>query len=58
MFSQDIEFVQVLHRQFTEEMQITVLVLIIITCHEAVDMVVGETQEDIETLHPRMVEVE
>lgn len=43
--------------QFTEEMQITVLVLIIITCQEAVDSVVGEILEDIDTLHLRMVEV-
>jgi len=57
LFSQDIEFVQVLHLQSTVERQITVLVLIIITYHEAVDMVAGEIQEDIETLHLRMVEV-
>jgi len=57
LFSQDIEFVQVPPLQFTEEMQITVLVLIIITYHEAVDTVVGEIQEDIETLHLLLVEV-
>lgn len=58
LFPQDIEFVQVLHLLFTGEMQITALMLIIITCHEAVDMVVGEILVDIETLHPLMFEEE
>lgn len=53
-----IESVQVPHLLFTVEMQIIALVLITITCHEAVDMEGGEILADIETLHPHMLEVE
>ena len=46
---------QVLPLLFVVAMQIIAMALIIITCHEIVDMAVQEILGDIETLRPLMV---
>lgn len=56
LFSQDIEFVQVQSLLFIVEMQIIAIILIIIACHEVVDLVVEEILVGIETLHPLIVQ--
>lgn len=54
----DIELMQVLPLQFVVAMQIIAMVLIMIICHEIVDMVMQEKLGDIETHHPLMAEGE